>query len=58
MPLGSSLNETRRVGGLPLPLLSPLLSLSEEQLLFLGWGCLACLLPLSTSLAAFSGSGP
>ena len=55
---GSSLNKACRVGGLLLPLLSPILSLSKDQPLLLGRGCLACLLPPSTGLAAFSRSGP
>lgn len=45
MPLGSSLSETSRVGGLPLPRFSLLLSLSSKQPLLLG---LAFLLPPTT----------
>lgn len=36
---------------------SPIFSLSKDRPL-LGWGCLACLLPPSPGLAAFSRSGP
>lgn len=40
------------------PCSSPIFSLSKDQPLLLGWGCLASLLPPSTGLAAFSRSGP